>query len=66
MKKKKGSKEKDDGQGSTETSCLIEGHPSSVAFVYESDNNVVSQRLVEKLKLPTSFHPNEARIKFST
>ena len=24
------------------------------------------QRLVEKLKLPTSFHPNQARIKFST
>ena len=29
-----------------------------------SDNNVVSQRLVEKLKLPTSFHSNRARIKF--
>jgi len=29
-------------------------------------NIVVSQRLVEKLKLPTSFHPNQARIKFST
>jgi len=28
---------------------LIEGHPCLVAFVYESDNNVVSQRLVEKL-----------------
>jgi len=26
----------------------------------------VSQRLVEKLKLPTSFHSNQARIKFST
>ena len=24
------------------------------------------QRLVEKLKLPTSFHSNQARIKFST
>ena len=48
------------------TRCLIEGHPCLVAFVYESDNNAVSQRLVEKLKLPTSFHPNEARIKFST
>jgi len=46
--------------------CLIESHPCLVAFVYESDNNVVSQRLVEKLKLPTSFHPNQARIKFST
>ena len=30
------------------------------------DNNVVSQRLVEKLLLPRSFHPNQARIKFST
>jgi len=45
---------------------LIEGHPCSVAFVYESDNNVVSQRLVEKLQLSISFHPNQARIKFST
>ena len=49
LKKKKGSKVKDDGQGSTETSCLIEGHPCLVAFVYESDNNVLSQRLVEKI-----------------
>ena len=64
MKKKK-SKEKDDGKGSTEIRCVIEGHPCLVAFVYESDNNVVSQRLVEKLKLPTTFHPNQARIKFS-
>ena len=49
-----------------ENKVLFEGHPCSVAFVYESDNNVVSQRLVEKLKLPTSFHPYQARIKFST
>jgi len=28
---------------------LIEGHPCLVAFVYESDNNVLSQRMVEKL-----------------
>jgi len=28
---------------------LIEGHPCLVAFVYESDNNVLSHRLVEKL-----------------
>jgi len=49
LKKKKGSKGKDDGKGSTETRCLIEGHPCLVAFVYESENNVVSQRLVEKL-----------------
>jgi len=28
---------------------LIEGHPCLVAFVYETDNNVLSQRLVEKL-----------------
>jgi len=46
--------------------CLIKGHPCLVAFVYESDNTVVSQRLVEKLKLPTSIHSNLARIKFST
>jgi len=42
------------------TRCLIEDHPWLVPFDYESDNNVVSQRLVEKLKLPTSFHPNQA------
>jgi len=40
--------------------------PCLLAFVYESDNNVVSQRLVDKLKLPTNFQPNQARIKFST
>jgi len=45
---------------------LIEGHQCLVAFVYESDNNVVNQKLVEKLKLPTSFHPNQARIQLST
>ena len=48
------------------TKCLTEGHPCLVAFDYGSENNVVSQRLVEKLQLPTSFHPNQARIKFST
>jgi len=31
-----------------------------------SENNVVSQRLVEKLQLPSTFHPNQAWIKFST
>jgi len=41
-RKTKGSKGKDDVKGSTETRCLIEGHPCLVAFVYESDNNVVS------------------------
>jgi len=45
--------------------CLIEGHACLVAFDYGSDNNVVSQRLVEKLQLPTTFHPNQAWIKFS-
>jgi len=63
--KRKGRKDKDDGKESRETRCWIEGHPCLVAFVYESENNVVSQRLVEKIKLPTSFHPNQARIKFS-
>jgi len=65
-RKRKGSKEKDDGKGSRETRCLIEGHPCLVAFVSESDNNIVSQRLVEKVQLPTSFHLNQERIKFST
>jgi len=48
------------------TRCLIEGHPCLFAFAYGSDNNVVSQKLVEKLLLPTTFHPNQAWIKFST
>ena len=48
-RKRKGSKGKDDGKGSTEIRCLIEGHQCLVAFVYESDNNVLSERLVEKL-----------------
>ena len=65
-RKRKGRKDKDDGKESRETSCLIQGHPCLVAFVYESEHNVVSQRLVEKVHLPTSFHPNQARIKFST
>jgi len=64
-RKRKGSKENDYGKGSSEIGCLIEGHPCLVAFVYESDNNVVSERLVEKLQLPTIFNPNQARIKFS-
>jgi len=33
------------------TRCLIEGNPCLVAIDYGSDNNVVSQRFVEKLKL---------------
>jgi len=65
-RKRKGSKEKDDGKGSRKARSLIEGHTCLVAFVYEGENNVVSQRFVEKLKLPTSFHLNQARIKFST
>jgi len=48
------------------TRCLIEGHACLVPFDYGSDNNVVSHRLVEKLQLPTTFHTNQARIKFST
>ena len=32
-RKRKGSKEKDDGKGSRETRCLIEGHTCLVAFV---------------------------------
>jgi len=37
------------------TKYLTEGHPCLVAFDYGSENNVVSQRLVEKLQLPTTF-----------
>ena len=48
------------------TRCLIEGHPCLVAFEYGSDNNVVSEILVEKLQLQTTFHSNQAWIKFST
>jgi len=48
-RKRKGRKDKNNGKGSRETSCLIEGHPCLVAFVYESDKNVVSQRLAEIL-----------------
>jgi len=48
------------------TRSLIEGHLRLVAFDYGSNNNVVSQRLVEKLQLPTTFHRNQAWIKFST
>jgi len=48
------------------TRRLIEGHTCLVVFDYESDNNVASQKLMEKLQLPTTFHPNQASIKFST
>jgi len=37
------------------TRCLIEGHPFLVAFAYGSDNNVVSERLVEKLQYEQPF-----------
>jgi len=48
------------------TRCFIEGHACLVAFDYGCDNSVMSQRLVEKLQLPTTFHSNQAWIKFST
>jgi len=37
------------------TKCLTEGHRCLVAFDYRSENNVVSQRMVEKLQLPEPF-----------
>jgi len=52
-RKRKGRKDKDDGKESRETRCLMEGHPWLVAFVYENENNVVSQRLVEKIQYRT-------------
>jgi len=48
------------------TKCLTEGHLYLVAFDYGSENNVVSQRLVEKLHLPATCHLDQASIKFST
>ena len=48
------------------TKCLTEGHPCLVAFDHGSENNVVSQWLVEKLQLPATFHLDQAWIKFST
>ena len=42
------------------TKSLTEGHPCLVAFGYGSENNVVSQRLVEKLQLPATFHLDQA------
>jgi len=65
-RKRKGSKDKDDGKGSRETRCLIKDHPCSVVIVYQSDNNIVSQTLVEKFQLPTSFYLNQERIKYGT
>jgi len=47
------------------TKCLTEGHPCLVAFDFGSENSVVSQRLVEKLQLPATFHLDQAWIKFS-
>ena len=48
------------------TRCYIEGHLCLSAFDYESNNKLVSQRLLEKLQLPTTFHPNRERIKLGT
>ena len=59
LKKRKGRKYKVDGKGSRKRRCLIEGHPCLVAVVYESDNNVLSQRLVEN----SSYHQAFIRIK---
>jgi len=44
--------------------CLTEGHPCLVAFDYGSENNVVSQRLVEKLQLPATFHHSMDQIQY--
>jgi len=48
------------------TKCLTEGHPCLVSFDYGSENNIVSQRLVEKLQLHPTFHLDQAWVKFST
>jgi len=48
------------------TKCLTEGNPCLVPFGNGSENNIVSQRLEEKLQLPATFHLDQAWIKFST
>jgi len=48
------------------TKCLTESQTCLVAFDYGSENNVVSQRLVEKLQFAATFHLDQACIKFST
>jgi len=48
------------------TNSLTEGHACLVAFDYGSKINNVSQGLVEKLQLPTTFHLIQVWIKFST
>jgi len=48
------------------TKWLIEGHPCLVAFDYGNENNVVSQRLVEKPQLLATFLLDQAWIKLST
>ena len=48
------------------TKCLTEGHPCLVEVCYGNENDVVRQRLVEKLQLPATFHLDKAWIKFST
>jgi len=37
------------------TKCLTEGHSCLVAFDYGSENNVVSQRLVEKTPVTSNL-----------
>jgi len=48
------------------TKRLTEGPPCLLSFDYGSEKNVVSQRLVEKLQLPATFHLDQAWIKFRT
>ena len=55
-RKRKGRKDKDDGKGSRETRCLIKGHPCLVAFVYKSDNTVVSQDLWRNSSYQQAFN----------
>ena len=54
-RKRKGGKDKDDGKENRETRCLIEGHPCLVAFVYESETNVVSKDWWRKFSYQQAF-----------
>jgi len=46
---------------------LFNRRPPTISCIHlRKHQQCLSQRLVEKLRLPTSFHPNQSRIKFST
>jgi len=45
--------------------CLIKGNPCLVAFDY-GRQHCCEPKIGGEIELPTSFHPNQAWVKFST